>query len=331
MLYRLLHVAALAVLLAGTTTAVHAATDGAGETTATAEDASKDGSDATATEESSEQSKKAPDPGLRCTPDGSFCIKAANYIEDVCKAIESQALVNRLDPNFFARLLWKESLFEPSALSPAGAQGIAQFMPGTALIVGLEDPFNPAEAISASAGYLRKLIDGFGNIGLAAVAYNGGEARATRFQGGSDALPWETQDYVLAITGHDAWKWRDDPPEEKVVDLRLDEEAPFHDACVKLAGNRTLKEFTTPERAWPWGVILASHPKQSGAAAQVSRLNRQLRPMLGGKRVGYVRKRMRGMPRPVFTAQVGYSSRKEAMTLCTRLRATGAACMVLKN
>ncbi|WP_052513230.1 lytic transglycosylase domain-containing protein [Paracoccus sanguinis] len=265
----------------------------------------------------------------RCTADRRSCIKVASYVSDVCTVIERAATENRLDPNFLARLLWKESMFEPEAVSPVGAQGIAQFMPETARIRRLDDPFNPAKAIHASADYLRYLIDGFGNMGLAAVAYNGGEARALRFYNGGQVLPYETQDYVEAITGHNAWKWRDEPP--GTLDLRLDKERPFREACIKLAGNRSLKEFTTKQRAWPWGVILASHPKQSGAQSQVSRLNRQLRPILGGKRVSYVRKTMTGSGRKVYTAQIGYSSRGEANAFCNQFRALGGRCIVLKN
>ncbi|WP_246026723.1 lytic transglycosylase domain-containing protein [Paracoccus luteus] len=267
----------------------------------------------------------------RCTADARSCIEAASYVADVCTTIERAATENRLDPNFLARLLWKESLFEPEAISPVGAQGIAQFMPDTARMRKLDDPFNPAKAIHASADYLRDLIDGFGSVGLAAVAYNGGEARAARFRNGGHVLPYETQDYVEAITGHTAWKWRDSPPDAASLDLRLDKAKPFRDACIRLAANRTLKEFGTPSRVWPWGVIVASHPKQSGAQAQVNRLNRQLRPILGGKRVGYVRKALTGSARKVYTAQVGYSSRTEAFAFCNRLKSAGGRCIVLKN
>ena len=134
----------------------------------------------------------------RCTDDGRSCIEAATYVADVCTTIERAAADNRLDPNFLARLLWKESLFEPDAVSPVGALGIAQFMPETARIRKLDDPFNPAKAIHASATYLAYLADGFGNIGLAAVAYNGGEGRAMRFFNGSQVLPYETLDVLKA-------------------------------------------------------------------------------------------------------------------------------------
>ena len=266
---------------------------------------------------------------IRCTDDGVTCISVVNYVPDVCSAIERAATRNRLDPHFFARLLWKESLFEPGAISPVGAQGIAQFMPGTAVMVGLDDPFNPAKAIEASARYLKQLSDGFGNVGLAAVAYNGGENRAARFKAQGGNLPWETQDYVAAITGKDAWTWRDNPPE--ALDIRLDKERSFYAACVALASSRKLREFKTKDHPWPWGVIVATHPSQSGVTSQVSRLNRQLRPILGGKRVSYVRRKVSGGPKRLYTAQIGYSSKSEAHAFCTRLRGVGGRCLVLKN
>ncbi|MDO5612809.1 MAG: lytic transglycosylase domain-containing protein [Paracoccus sp. (in: a-proteobacteria)] len=268
---------------------------------------------------------------VRCTDDGRDCIRLEHYVLDVCTMIERNAADHQLDPNFLARLLWKESRFEPSAVSPAGAQGIAQFMPGTARLYRLDDPFNPAQAIAKSAWYLRYLTDMFGNVGLAAVAYNGGENRAQRFINEMTVLPYETQDYVQSITGHNAWAWRDNPPGGDALKLALDDALPFHDACVKLAGNRSLREFTVPQRVFPWGVLVASHPTQSGAQQQVQRLNRTLRPILGGQQVGFVRRPLRNGTRPVFTAQVGFQSRGEAGAFCNRLRAAGGTCIVLRN
>ena len=64
-------------------------------------------------------------------------------------------------------------------MSPKGAEGIAQFMPRTADWHGLADPFDPIEALRHSAGYLRELRDRFGNLGLAAAAYNAGPGRVS--------------------------------------------------------------------------------------------------------------------------------------------------------
>ena len=269
---------------------------------------------------------------LRCTDDGRDCIDRRSYVADVCRLIERNAAEQGLDPAFLARLLWKESRFEPSAVSPAGALGIAQFMPGTAELYWLDDPFNPAAAIRKAAWYLAQLSQRFGNIGLAAVAYNGGENRAARFVAQQTTLPYETVDYVEAITGIPALRWRDNPPAPSELKLALAPDMPFRPSCEKMAGDRSLRDFTTQPPVMPWGVILASHPSQAGAAQQVARLNRTLRPILEeGARVGYVRKRLNGMARAVYTAQVGYGSRSEAAAFCARFQRLGGRCLVLRN
>ncbi|RJE80407.1 lytic transglycosylase domain-containing protein [Paracoccus sp. JM45] len=268
----------------------------------------------------------------RCTDDGRDCIRKDFYAADVCKLIERNASEQGLDPAFLARLLWKESRFEPSAVSPAGALGIAQFMPGTADLYWLDDPFNPAQAIHKAAWYLGNLADRFGNIGLAAVAYNGGENRAARFVQQQTTLPYETIDYVESITGFGAHRWRDNPPAENELKLALADDMAFRPACEKMAGDRSLREFNTQPRVFPWGVIVASHPSRSGAAQQVARLNRTLRPILDeGASVGYVRKRMNGMPKAVYTAQIGYDSKTAAASFCNRFKRVGGRCIVLKN
>lgn len=267
---------------------------------------------------------------LRCTGDGRTCIRAAHYTEDVCTAIEDAATRAGIDPHFFTRLLWQESRFEPAARSPVGAQGIAQFMPGTAAMVGLDDPWNPAKAIDASARYLRQLRDGFGNLGLAAIAYNGGEARAASFKSGAGGLPWETRAYVQIITGHDALTWRDQPP--AALDLRLSGETPFREACITLAAGRGIKSFTPPPSpVLAWGVIVASHPHQSMARSYAAQLERRLRPVLGGQAITVHRKRLTAGGRPVYTAQVGYETRQGADAFCTRLKRAGGRCIVLRN
>jgi soluble lytic murein transglycosylase-like protein len=67
-----------------------------------------------------------------------------------------------------------ESGFDPYAVSPAGAQGIAQFMPGTAAAYGLRDPFDPESAIEAQARLMSSLLRRFGSVRLALAAYNAG-------------------------------------------------------------------------------------------------------------------------------------------------------------
>ena len=108
----------------------------------------------------------------------------------------------------FVRLIWKESRFNPQAVSPKGAQGIAQFMPGTAEERGLDDPFEPKSAIIHSASLLADLRREFGNFGLAAAAYNAGAERVRAWLSGSGGLPGETQNYVQFVTGRAAEEWK---------------------------------------------------------------------------------------------------------------------------
>ncbi len=268
-------------------------------------------------------------PEMRCTATRDFCIGLESYIPDICRAIEDLAVRNRIDPGFFARLLWKESLFDASAVSPAGAEGIAQFMPGTAALRGLDDPFNPAKALSASAAYLAELRDRFGNLGLAAVAYNGGENRAARFVAGGSGLPYETQDYVQAITGHSAETWRDDPPD--TVDLSLEAGVAFQPACVTRAAARTLREFHTPQLILPWGVMLASHSSRDVAQRSAARVLQRFGAVLGAQPVVYTRTRIPGMAGRRHVAQIGHDTRSDANKLCARLRGAGGSCIVLRN
>src|SRR5439155_17842629 len=120
--------------------------------------------------------------------------------EAVCDALASSAQANGLPITFFSNLIWQESRFVAHAVSRAGALGIAQFMPATAARVGLKDPLDPFEALPASARLLANLYRKFGNLGLAAAAYNAGEKRVSDWLKGA-GLPKETRDYVLAITG----------------------------------------------------------------------------------------------------------------------------------
>jgi hypothetical protein len=268
-------------------------------------------------------------PEQRCTEDRDHCITLANYIPDVCRAIEDLARENALDPHFFASLLWKESLFDAAAVSPAGAQGIAQFMPETARLRGLRDAFNPAEALHASAVYLSELSRDYGNIGLAAAAYNGGEARVERFIARKGGLPLETRAYVHAITGHSAETWRDAPPD--APEPRPDGEGGFQSSCVAKAANRGLGEFRALPPVLPWGVVVASNRDSRGAERQVARLQNRHASVLQGEPVSYTTGRMPGMALALHYAQIGRDSRAEAEALCDRLRAAGGDCMVLRN
>jgi len=129
---------------------------------------------------------------------------ASSLPEGICQVLAEAAGANDLPVDFFIRLIWQESRFKPAAVSRAGAQGVAQFMPGTARLRGLENPFDPLEAIAKSAEFLRDLHREFGNLGLAAAAYNAGPGRVRDGLGGRRSLPGETQAYVRLVTGRSA-------------------------------------------------------------------------------------------------------------------------------
>lgn len=127
--------------------------------------------------------------------------------QEICDTLAQSAQTNDLPIPFFISLLFQESRFKPSVVSSAGAQGIAQFMPETAADMGLENPFDPLQAIPASARLLRNLIHQFGNLGLAAAAYNAGPRRIQNWLEKKGKLPQETQGYVKTITGRPAENW----------------------------------------------------------------------------------------------------------------------------
>ena len=140
-------------------------------------------------------------------------VRAAGESESVEQAIwrliDGAATERGLPAEFLTRLIWRESSFRSHVVSPAGAQGIAQFMPGTARERGLLDPFDPEKAIPESARLLADLRADFGNLGLAAAAYNAGAARVRGWIAGERSLPFETQTYVRLVTGRPAEAWLD--------------------------------------------------------------------------------------------------------------------------
>jgi hypothetical protein len=125
----------------------------------------------------------------------------------LCSAVVSVARANNLPIPFFANLIWQESNFNTKVISRAGAQGIAQFMPKTAVEFGLINPFEPIHALNVAGRFVRELHEQFGNLGLAAMAYNAGPRRVINWVAKRGELPGETRNYVLKITGRPAEAW----------------------------------------------------------------------------------------------------------------------------
>jgi len=125
----------------------------------------------------------------------------------MCNAVVSVARANDLPIPFFANLIWHESNFDVKSISRAGALGVAQFMPQTANAHGLINPFEPIHALHAAGKLLRRLQAQFGNLGLAAAAYNAGPGRVSNWMTKRGGLPGETRTYVTRITGRQAEQW----------------------------------------------------------------------------------------------------------------------------
>src|ERR1700716_1286057 len=164
----------------------------------------------------------AQDPNMTVVPDGDANVSTAQTVNEAgrimppvsiapantsCDILNSAASSHGIPPEFFARLIRQESNFDPNSVSRAGAQGIAQFMPWTARWLGLSDPFEPTEALYESARWLGELRDQFGNLGLAAAAYNAGPRRVRDWIAGRGQLPNETRAYVRIVTGRLAEEW----------------------------------------------------------------------------------------------------------------------------
>jgi hypothetical protein len=253
--------------------------------------------------------------------------KTDNALATLCGIVEASAKAEGLPVDFFAKLIWRESSFRPAAVSPAGAQGVAQFMPGTASERGLIDPFDPASAIPASARLLNELKLRFGNLGLAA-AYNAGATALKHWLAGQGSLPFETQDYVLAITGHAVDEWRSDKPPADA--------APAADpSClILIASLRTTTAASPVVSGWfaPWGVQIAASFSRASAMRAFARVQHDFYPVIGGKNpfvLGSV-VRSRGF-RPFYRVRIGAQSRREADKICSSLEAAGGACVVLRS
>jgi hypothetical protein len=263
-------------------------------------------------------------------PPGGAASGEESVVQTICRLIDSSALAQDLPTPFLTRLIWQESNFQSDAVSPAGARGVAQFMPGTAGERGLADPFDPEAAIPKAAALLADLRKQFGNLGLAAAAYNAGAGRVSNWLAGAGELPLETQDYVMIVTRHAAAEWRG-PDAEKLTD-----ETVFPDAsCVQMIAKVRRDEPTLFARSefWaPWGVQISGSFSKAAALRAYQRASGAYASVLGGIEPmilgGHVRSR--GF-RPYYRVRAPAATRAEADALCARLLRVGGACVVLRS
>ena len=145
---------------------------------------------------------------------------------------------NGLDPDMFHALIQYESAMNPNAVSPKGAMGLGQLMPGTARDMGVTDPFNPAQNISGAGKYLGQMGNMFGHDPRMMLAgYNAGPGNVQKY-GGIPPFD-ETQNYVNNIMGN--MRPRSAPAPEFGINPMQDAAPPMppqYESVVNPAANR---------------------------------------------------------------------------------------------
>ena len=260
--------------------------------------------------------------------------------EAMCLMIESAARSQNLPLEFFARVIWQESRFQSDAVGPPTrhgerAQGIAQFMPGTASERRLLDPFDPVQALPKSAEFLAELRQQFGNLGLAAAAYNAGPRRVQEWLAGSGYMPEQTRNYVLAITGTTVDQWA-----KAGGNVRMPDRAPTSGcrelmALLRRAPNSFVTELEAHVKlaaAKLWGVQLAAGYDREHALAMYARAIKRLCSVIGDQDPSLLSSVLRTRGDHMFyQVRIGADTRPAADDLCNRIRRAGGACFVLKN
>ena len=255
-------------------------------------------------------------------------LSAPSTAPGLCAALATAAAANDLPVNFFTRLIWRESHFKPDTISRAGAQGIAQFMPATARSSRLANPFDPLESIAKSGQLLRDLRREFGNLGLAAAAYNAGSRRVRDWLGGRRPLPRETRDYVRFVTGRSVEEWaggQTNPVEMPTVEAVW---------CNLSATNLIQPEpdASRPRRETikPWGVEVIGGPTPAKALARYREWRSKYAAIVADREPHVVIRGIIGAMGAV-RVRVGEDTRGSAAKLCAALRAAGTYCDVLHN
>jgi hypothetical protein len=260
--------------------------------------------------------------------------------EAMCLMIESAARASSLPLEFFARVIWQESRFQPDAVGPVTrsgerAQGIAQFMPGTAGERRLLDPFDPVQALPKSAEFLDELRRQFGNLGLAAAAYNAGPRRVQEWLAGTGGMPQETRNYVVAITGSTVEAWAAAGRGGKMPEPATTSNCRELMALLKRAPNpfvAGLEQRITLSAAKLWGVQLAAGFSRDKALAMYARALKRLSAVIGDQDPSLLSSVMRSRgTRAFYQVRIGADTRPAADDLCNRVRKAGGACFVLRN
>ena len=250
--------------------------------------------------------------------------------DPLCVLIENAAKAQNLPVAFLTRLIWQESSFQTDAVSPAGAQGVAQFMPGTAAERGLVNPYDPEQAIPKAAEFLADLKAQFGNLGLAAAAYNAGSTQVVQWLAGAGGLPFETRDYVLAVTGHLVEEWTVGGAAEKLGDAAIPNASCAEEVALVRATAPAAASLSTLTA--PWGVQFAGSFSKAAALAAFQRARSRYADLLGAFEPMLIGGRVRSRGFAAFyRVRTPAATRAEGQALCVKILRDGGACVVLRN
>jgi hypothetical protein len=252
----------------------------------------------------------------------------------VCRTIERSAQAAHLPVEFVTRVIWRESSFRAGVVSRAGAEGIAQFMPSTAQARGLADPFDPEQAIPKAARLLADLRRRFGNLGIAAAAYNAGEGRVAQWLHGQAGLPAETRRYVRFVTGRNPDEWIGSGS-INAVPAATDAEAAEPQPCLVVTaelrrggGGAGAGGIMAAEIWAPWGVQLAGNFSKPLALAAFDRARTRYAGVIGETRPMIIGRLLRSRgTRPFYQVRLPAPSRAVAEQLCGRIQSIGGACV----
>ncbi len=256
--------------------------------------------------------------------------------EALCLMVESAARADDLPVEFFARVIWQESRFQVNAVGPRTrsgqrAQGIAQFMPATARERALLDPLNPVQALPKAAEFLAELRKQFGNLGLAAAAYNAGPRRVQEWLNGSGGVPAETLNYVLAVTGRGINQWASVGRNDEW--LHSGAKSNCREMLAMLKPSHfvyQLEKSVAQTITKPWGVQIASGFNRDRALAAYADVMKNISAEIDQANLQPILVPGRGSS-AFYQVRIGASTRHEADSLCERIRRAQGACLVKKK
>jgi hypothetical protein len=250
----------------------------------------------------------------------------------ICRLIESSARAHQLPVAFFTRIIWRESAFRAGVVSPAGAEGIAQFMPQTAQERGLADPFDPEQAIPKAASLLSDLRHQFGSLAVAAAAYNAGPARVAGWLNGQAELPAETRAYVRLVTARDIEEWAASGGRAALAGAAAEPIEP--QSCLAVTAELRRDRGTDFGGAppAPWGVQLAGNFSKARALAAFEWARQRYAAILGDMQPMIIGRVLRSRgTRLFYQVRLPSDSRGAAAALCARIQSIGGNCVALRS